>query len=172
MKKTLLLSVFTFSVVSLVGCKENASSLIKDDSVDSDLSYTNPTPAPVKSGDGGITIDPQPTVPADGKYSGISFDKTVHDFGDIKEGEKVQTTFTINSTGEKDLVITNASASCGCTVPEYPKNPIKPGNSAPMVVSFDSSGKPGRQEKQVTVNANDEKRSHIVTIKMNVIPNK
>ena len=52
----------------------------------------------------------------------MSFDKTVHDFGTINEGETVQTTFTFTNTGQTDLIIVDARGSCGCTVPNYPKN--------------------------------------------------
>ena len=69
----------------------------------------------------------------------MTFDKTSHDFGTIQEGETVQTTFTFTNTGQSDLIIVDARGSCGCTVPNYPKNtPIAPGASGDIVVSFDS----------------------------------
>ena len=73
----------------------------------------------------------------------MTFDKVSHDFGTIKEGETVQTTFNFTNTGKVNLLIVDARGSCGCTVPKYPKNtPIKPGETGQILVSFDSNNKP------------------------------
>jgi len=70
----------------------------------------------------------------------MSFDKGIHDFGVIQEGSRVETVFTFTNTGKSDLIIQDARGSCGCTVPEYPKNlPIAPGATGQIRVSFDSS---------------------------------
>ena len=78
------------------------------------------------------------------KISKIELDKIEHDFGDINEGDVVETEFIVKNIGDADLVIANAEGSCGCTVPEPPKEPIAPGQSAPIKVSFNSSGKTGQ----------------------------
>jgi len=96
----------------------------------------------------------------------MSFDKVSHDFGTIEEGDTVQTTFTFTNTGKADLLIVDARGSCGCTVPKYPKNtPIKPGESGEILVSFDSSNKPDRQQKTVTISANTQSGRELLTIK-------
>lgn len=100
----------------------------------------------------------------------LEFDKVEHDFGVINEGEKVTTEFIVKNTGNADLVIVNAVGSCGCTVPDYKKDPIKPGESAPMQVTFDSNGKPGQQQKTVTLTTNTLAGKEICTIKANVTP--
>ena len=82
-----------------------------------------------------------------GKLAKVELDKEVHDFGTISEGDRVETEFIVKNIGDSDLMIYEAKGSCGCTVPEPPKEPIKPGDSAPIKVSFDSKGKPGAQEK-------------------------
>ncbi|KGO95644.1 hypothetical protein Q767_10485 [Flavobacterium enshiense DK69] len=105
-----------------------------------------------------------------GKLPVVKFDKTEHDFGDIKEGDKVETVFKITNEGEADLIVINAQGSCGCTVPEWPKEPIKPGTSADMKVTFDSKGKPGQQQKSVTLTTNTKEGAEKVTIKANVSP--
>ncbi|ESU28774.1 hypothetical protein FLJC2902T_13700 [Flavobacterium limnosediminis JC2902] len=105
-----------------------------------------------------------------GKLPVIKFDKTEHDFGNIKDGDKAETVFKITNEGEADLIIINAQGSCGCTVPEWPKEPIKPGASADMKVTFDSKGKPGQQQKSVTLTTNTKEGSEKVTIKANVSP--
>ncbi|MGB1972067.1 MAG: DUF1573 domain-containing protein [Flavobacteriaceae bacterium] len=96
----------------------------------------------------------------------MTFDKTIHDFGSINEGERVETIFTFTNTGKSDLVIVDARGSCGCTVPEYPKNtPIAPGASGKIRVSFDSSNKPNLQQKTVTISANTDSGRETIRIK-------
>ena len=96
----------------------------------------------------------------------MSFDKTLHDFGTIQEGETVETTFTFTNSGKSDLIIVDARGSCGCTVPEYPKNtPIPPGESGKIRVSFDSSNKPNMQQKTVTISANTDSGRETIRIK-------
>lgn len=105
-----------------------------------------------------------------GKLPVVKFDKLTHDFGTIKEGDKPETEFMVTNEGESDLIIINAQGSCGCTVPVWPKEPIKPGQSAPIKVSFDSKGKTGNQEKSVTLTTNTKEGSEKITIKANVTP--
>ena len=96
----------------------------------------------------------------------MSFDKTLHDFGTIQEGETVETIFTFTNSGKSDLIIVDARGSCGCTVPEYPKNtPIPPGESGKIRVSFDSSNKPNMQQKTVTISANTDSGRETIRIK-------
>jgi hypothetical protein len=86
----------------------------------------------------------------------IKFDKTSHDFGIFTESNsKVTCTFTFTNTGNKLLVIHHAIASCGCTVPEYPKEPIKPGESGKIVVTYNGEGRfPGHFRKSITIRSN------------------
>lgn len=100
----------------------------------------------------------------------ITFDKTEYDFGTVNEGEVVETTFKVINSGKTDLVITNAQPSCGCTVPVWPKEPIKPGESADVLVKFDTSGKPNRQSKTITLTTNTEAGRHVLTLKGSVMP--
>lgn len=84
----------------------------------------------------------------------MTFDKTTHDFGTIKEGEAQQTVFTFTNTGSAPLIITNATSSCGCTVPDYPKNtPIAPGDSGQLTVNFNGTGM-NKVTKTIRVEAN------------------
>ena len=101
----------------------------------------------------------------------IEFDKNNHDFGEISEGDIAETEFVFTNVGESDLIISDASGSCGCTVPDYPKNtPIKPGESGKIVVKFDSNNRPGLQRKAVTLITNTAKGKQILNIKSIVIP--
>jgi hypothetical protein len=79
---------------------------------------------------------------------------SVYNFGTITEGEKVTYSFRFKNSGNKALVITNATASCGCTVPEKPEKPILPGETGFIKVVFNSQGKIGHNEKNITVTAN------------------
>lgn len=90
------------------------------------------------------------------KPAQIKFDKTVHDFGTFSEKDpKVTCTFTYTNVGEQQLVINQAIASCGCTVPEYTKEPVKPGEKGEIKVTYNGAGKfPGHFKKSITVRTN------------------
>ncbi|MDB4835056.1 DUF1573 domain-containing protein [Cyclobacteriaceae bacterium] len=75
-------------------------------------------------------------------------------FGNIKQGDKVEHTFKFTNEGDAPLIINTAKGSCGCTVPSYPKEPILPGESGDLHVVFNSAGKRGAQRKSVTINTN------------------
>ena len=94
-----------------------------------------------------------------------------YDFGIIKQGEKATHEYKIKNIGNSDLLITSAKGSCGCTVPEWPREPIKPGNEANIKVTFDSKGKTGRQNKRVTLMTNAIPNVKILTIKGEVSTN-
>ncbi len=102
----------------------------------------------------GIPDMEKPVVPKDGKYPVMTFATKDHDFGSIEANSKVNYSFTFKNTGEADLIIIKAVGSCGCTIPEYPREPIKPGESGKIDVSFDSSNKHGIQHKSVKIRAN------------------
>jgi hypothetical protein len=100
----------------------------------------------------------------------ITFDQNMFDFGTIKEGELVNYKFKFKNTGKNPLLITNASASCGCTVPNWPKEPIAPGQGGEIDVTFNSEGKPNHAEKTVTVVANTTPTNTMLLIKGEVTP--
>lgn len=79
---------------------------------------------------------------------------SVYDFGKVKEGELVTHSFTFKNTGNKPLVVQDAHASCGCTIPEKPEQPVKPGETGVIKVVFNTKGKSDHQEKVITVNSN------------------
>ncbi|MFA6944929.1 MAG: DUF1573 domain-containing protein [Pedobacter sp.] len=84
----------------------------------------------------------------------FKFEKEVYDFGQIKEGEKVTYDFKFKNIGKSPLIISSATATCGCTIPEYPKDPVAPGAEGIIRVVFNSAGKPGMQNKIVSITAN------------------
>ncbi|MGO4288081.1 DUF1573 domain-containing protein [Chitinophaga sp. RAB17] len=95
-------------------------------------------------------------VKEDGQSSALTFEEKVHNFGEIAAGEKVEYSFKFTNTGTSPLLIEDAISSCGCTVPEWPKEPIKPGQSGYMKVIFDSHGKSGYTEKEISVKINNK----------------
>ncbi|GMN09490.1 DUF1573 domain-containing protein [Croceitalea sp. MTPC9] len=100
----------------------------------------------------------------------MSFDKSEHDFGAIEQGTPQETIFKFTNTGDAPLIITDAKSSCGCTVPEYPKNtPIAPGDSGELLVKFNGSGQ-NQVTKTITVTANTAKGSELLRIKAFVNP--
>lgn len=98
----------------------------------------------------------------------IEFLQDSHDFGKIVEGEIVSYTFQFRNTGKGGLVITSASASCGCTVPKYSKQPIAPGDTGKLEVVFNSQGKQGIQNKTIAIRTNAKKRRNILIISAEV----
>lgn len=92
--------------------------------------------------------------PDPSKLATLSFETNVYDFGTVKEGEIVEYEFRFTNTGKAALIIYDARSSCGCTVPEFPKDPIPPGDTSMLKVRFNTDGKTGKQVKTVTVQAN------------------
>ncbi|KQC01943.1 hypothetical protein AQF98_06150 [Pedobacter sp. Hv1] len=141
------LLVITLAVIGLSACNRNASDKVED-----------------KTQVVGGTETKAPAVLAEDAPK-FEFDKEIYDFKVIDEGEKVQTSFKFKNVGKTPLIITDATATCGCTIPEYPKTPIKPGDEGVITVIFDSHGKMGLQDKAVTItsNANPESpKLHLV----------
>ncbi|PQJ78498.1 DUF1573 domain-containing protein [Polaribacter porphyrae] len=100
----------------------------------------------------------------------ISFDSNVYDFGTVNEGDIIETTFKVTNSGNTDLVITDAQVTCGCTVPVWPKKPIKPGQTEDVKVKFNTFGKSNRQQKNITLITNTETGREILTLKGMVTP--
>lgn len=101
----------------------------------------------------------------------ITFDKTEHDFGKINEADgKVTTIFTFKNEGMEPLVLSNVRASCGCTTPKWPRQPVEPGQTGEITVTYNPNGRPGRFTKTVTITSNATEPTTRVTIKGEVIP--
>ena len=146
-----------------VSCKKNEEAATKNNVVAPDgTAVVTPELNPETT----TTTNQDPNA----KFAVMNFDKTEHDFGKINEGDKVETVFTFVNGGDTDLIITDAVGSCGCTVPEYPKAPVKPGDKGTIKVSFNSTGKPGMQNKTVTITANTKSGTETLKITSNVTP--
>lgn len=94
----------------------------------------------------------------------IKFTETEHDFGKVKSGERIGCFFNYENTGDADLVVASASASCGCTVPKYDRKPVPPGGKGTLEVVFDTSGREGLQTKTIVIQSNAENNLVILRI--------
>ena len=99
----------------------------------------------------------------------VEMKETSFDFGEMQQGESVTHDFVLKNTGEADLIISAAKGSCGCTVPEWPKEPITKGEQATIKVTFNSAGKSGKQNKTVTLVSNAIPNTKVITINGNII---
>lgn len=103
------------------------------------------------------------------QYPVFSVADTTFDFGNIQEGDTVQFNFRFKNTGSQPLIINGASSTCGCTIPDYPKKPIAPGQEGIVKVVFNSEGKMGKQFKPVFLEANTMPSHFVLSISGNVI---
>ena len=146
MKKSIfivaILSVFAFS-----SCKDNAAEKVNEENV-----------ATAEARDA-----------ESGKFPAITFDENQFDFGTIDQGTPVEHVFKFKNTGEAPLMIVNAKGSCGCTVPEYSKEPVAPGADGQLLVKFNGSGQ-NQVSKTVTLTTNTKEGTETLTIKAFVTP--
>jgi hypothetical protein len=111
---------------------------------------------------------PNTTLPR--SQAAFSFANRWHDFGDIVQGEKVTHTFSFKNTGKDPLIVTAVQPTCGCTVTEWTRQPIQPGQSGEISVTFDSKNALNQQNKTVTVISNAAVGSERLYLRGNVLP--
>jgi Protein of unknown function (DUF1573) len=141
----LLLSVFT------VACNPNGGNKTTD-------IVTNPATASNESGK------------ENQKISEIKWLGSAYEFGVVTDGEKVKHDFKFVNVGDAPLIIAGAQASCGCTIPEWPREPIAPGDTGVINVEFNSKGRVGTVQKQITVTANTNPSISELALKGEVRP--
>ncbi|GGG31501.1 hypothetical protein GCM10011344_35490 [Dokdonia pacifica] len=139
-KGILVLGVLTAMIFT--SCKEDATSKVKEDNVEV-----------------AAARDAQAT-----EFPVMTFDESEYDFGTIDKGNPVEHKFTFTNTGKAPLVIVDAKSSCGCTVPEYSKNPVAPGEKGELLVKYNASGT-NAITKTITIKANTEKGTETLRIK-------
>lgn len=100
----------------------------------------------------------------------IKFKNESHDFGKVEEGTVATYTFEFTNTGTAPVVISNAQASCGCTTPEWTREPVMPGKAGKVTAAFNSAGRPGNFSKTVTVVSNSETPQITLSFKGEVTP--
>ncbi len=105
----------------------------------------------------------------------IKFKEELYNFKEVPEGPQVTHEFSFTNTGKEPLILTNVRASCGCTTPSWPKEPILPGKDGTILVTYNTQGRPGAFTKTITINSNADEANKVITIKGDVIkedPNK
>ncbi|OJW95704.1 MAG: hypothetical protein BGO70_10655 [Bacteroidetes bacterium 43-93] len=99
----------------------------------------------------------------------IEFTETKYSFGTIKEGDVVKHVYHFKNTGTNPLLINNAVASCGCTVPSYPKEPVAPGGEGDITVQFNSHNKDGHQQKNIMIYSNAQQEAMSIGFDADVV---
>lgn len=140
------------ALILMIGCSSGS------DEVSTDI-VKNPNTA---SESGDVTAE-------DIDLAEIKFENELYDFGEITQGEKVKFTYKFTNVGDAELVISSAKGSCGCTVPDWPRKPIAPGESGEIRVVFNSEGKSGKQHKKVSIVANTQPSTTVVALTGNII---
>ena len=116
-----------------------------------------------------LVNNPKSAEQPSGKEAVITFDKMEHEFGKILQGEVVTYSFHFTNTGNAPLLITNVNTSCGCTVGDFPREPIKPGQDGFIKATYDSKGHHGFQSRALTVSANTNPSATTLRFKADVM---
>ncbi|ARS37133.1 DUF1573 domain-containing protein [Pontibacter actiniarum] len=161
MKKNLFMAAGLAIALFATSCDNNAGNdTVAESTTGVEAAPAQPIENPNVAGESEV-------VPA-GDAPVMSFEETEYDFGTIKQGETIEHTFEFTNTGESPLIIENASATCGCTVPEWTRTPVAPGEKGTVAVKFNSTGKMGQQQPTVTIRANTQPNIVKVSMKGNV----
>lgn len=116
-----------------------------------------------------ITTEPDFTL-LGGPIAEMEFEQTTYDFGTVEEGTTVTQVFTFTNTSDEPLILSSAKGSCGCTVPQWPREAIMPGETASLTVQFDSRNKRGKRSQKVTLTANTNPPQTFLYLTGEVIP--
>ena len=164
MKKIFNLLMVGLVLSFTVACGDGADA--GESGADATKTPTPPATEVTKTPTSADATEADPNVPK----TSMEFDNMTHDFGTIDEGDKVEHVFKFKNSGDEPLIINSAKGSCGCTVPEWPKEPVAPGGEGEIKVVFNSKGKKNKQTKTVTINANTDPNPTRLTIKAQVTP--
>jgi len=146
--KKLMFALVALATLSFTACKEGASAKVDESKKEIAGERDSKTQA----------------------YPVMEFEEQEFDFGTVEEGEVVEHTFVFTNTGDAPLIVSNAVATCGCTVPTWTKKAISPGDKGEMLVKFNTRGKPNQQMKAVRITANTQSGRETLRIKAFVNP--
>ncbi|RIJ37727.1 DUF1573 domain-containing protein [Pontibacter oryzae] len=158
MKKNLFMAAGLAMAFFATSCDNNAG----NDTVTESTASAEMAPPPPPVSNPNVAGETNAVASEDAPV--MTFEQTEYDFGSIKQGETVEHTFEFTNTGATPLIIENASATCGCTVPEWTRTPVAPGEKGTVAVKFNSTGKMGQQQPTVTIRANTQ--PNIVKVSM------
>lgn len=163
--KIMMLAIIFGAAMTSCDDKDAEKRIAELESRLADLESTPSTASPATT--------PQKAAPAekpDGPLPELEWSATEHDFGTIKEGDKVNYTYKFKNSGAVPLIIESVRPSCGCTAPNWSKEPIPVGGEGFVEVVFDSTKKPNAQNKTVTVTANTWPQTTVLRFKAFVTP--
>jgi hypothetical protein len=146
--KKLMFALVALATLSFTACKEGASAKVDESKKEIAEERDSKTQA----------------------YPVMEFEEQEFNFGTVEEGEVVEHTFVFTNTGDAPLIVSNAVATCGCTVPTWTKKAISPGDKGEMLVKFNTRGKPNQQMKAVRITANTQSGRETLRIKAFVNP--
>lgn len=159
--KSVLFSLAVLSASTLVSCGSDNATTDATESSEMPQEVT-----PTATSDQMNTMNAAAETAVSGPTTTISIDNgLLHEYGTINAGEKVSHSFKFTNTGSEPLVISNCKGSCGCTVPVCPTTPIPPGGKGEIPVEFDSKGKNGPDTKTVTITANTNPATTVLTLR-------
>ena len=169
MKENIKIALLGLIAVTLI-----INTFMKDDSSPTNSNrasaVTKPTSSSVVSSIPEANVVSNEPIVASGPKTFVVFEEYDHDFGDIDQNSENETIFAFTNTGQEPLLITNAKGSCGCTVPEYPKEPILPGETGEIKVVYSPGKQTFKQTKSVTITANTDPETTVLKVYANVIP--
>jgi len=159
MLKNFKFAIIAFAAIFMMAsCGNEAAEQAK---TDARSAVTTPAAAPTTPDATPVTTPPAPTGPT----TSLNFSETEFNFGKVVAGEKVSHTYSFTNTGNEPLIISNAKGSCGCTVPEWPREPIAVGGTGEVTVVFDSKNKKGPRNQKVTLTANTDPPQTFIYLK-------
>ena len=168
-RKFLILIVVAGSVLLLPSCKDKAAEKriaeLESRLAQLETNKTNAAATPATT-----EAAPVKEEKPEGPLATAEFETNDHDFGTIAEGKKVSYTYKVKNTGQAPLIIQKADPSCGCTVPDWTKDPIPVGGTGFVKAEFDTNGKAGIQNKTITVTANTWPKTATLRFKALVTP--
>lgn len=165
MMKSLRFSAIALASFGLLAsCNDDKADEVRDAARDA----TEITTDAVSTG-ADAAINAAEAVPS-GPTTVMNFSETEFNFGTVTEGEKVKHTYKFKNEGSEPLVLSNAVGSCGCTVPQWPREPIAPGATGEIVVEFNSQGKQGERDQKVTITANTNPAQTFLSLQGTVEP--
>ncbi|CAM3372518.1 DUF1573 domain-containing protein [Elizabethkingia occulta] len=163
MKRLTYLLMISFSAMAVVACKKEEKKLVVSED-QSALSTSGLQPLAAEQTQADIVAEAK-KLP----LTTLAISENNFNFGDVKKGDHVEHTYTVTNTGDKPLVISTVKPGCGCTVPEYTKDPILPGQKGKVTLKFDSSSFEGLQNKYAEVYTNTEKSPVVLNFSANVL---
>ena len=147
MKKTMLL-LAAIAMIAFTSCKDEGKASKEMQENSTEVTETSADQNQENSAD---------------KFPELTFDHNNYDFGTVQNGEMLEHEFTFTNTGDAPLKVMKANPSCGCTVPEWSKDPIEPGEKGSMKVKFDARGRSGKQHKNVRLTTNTKSGNEVLT---------